>query len=103
MYLFPAHVRPRSDRLDRKRGNLNARPGKRPRRDGAPSRPEKEKPTPAVSEQDHRPADVPTCRHCKGTIFELVHATKHVQEVPQLAEGELSSAPDAHSGDALRE
>jgi hypothetical protein len=26
----------------------------------------------------------PTCRHCKGVTFELVHAAKHVSEVPHL-------------------
>src|SRR5690242_687883 len=26
----------------------------------------------------------PTCRHCKGISFELVHAAKHVSEVPHL-------------------
>ena len=26
----------------------------------------------------------PTCRHCKGITFELVHAAKHVSEVPHL-------------------
>jgi hypothetical protein len=26
----------------------------------------------------------PTCRHCKGIAFELVHAAKHVGEVDQL-------------------
>jgi len=28
----------------------------------------------------------PTCRHCKGISFELVHAAKHVNEVPHLQE-----------------
>ena len=44
----------------------------------------------------------PTCRHCKGISFELVHAAKHVQEVPHLQDEELTSAPAGHSGDALR-
>ena len=26
----------------------------------------------------------PTCRHCKGITFELVHAAKHVSEVSHL-------------------
>ncbi len=26
----------------------------------------------------------PTCRHCKGIGFELVHAAKHVSELPHL-------------------
>ena len=28
----------------------------------------------------------PTCRHCKGISFELVHAAKHVGEVGHLSE-----------------
>ena len=44
----------------------------------------------------------PTCRHCKGISFELVHAAQHVGEIPHLAEGELTSAPKGHSGDVLR-
>ena len=44
----------------------------------------------------------PTCRHCKGISFELVHAAHHVGEVAHLDEGELTSAPDGHSGDVLR-
>jgi hypothetical protein len=28
----------------------------------------------------------PTCRHCKGTNFELAHAAKHVGEVDHLEE-----------------
>jgi YjzC-like protein len=44
----------------------------------------------------------PTCRHCKGVSFELVHAAKHVHEVPHLVEEELTSAPQGHSGDVLR-
>src|ERR1044071_7979337 len=41
----------------------------------------------------------PTCRHCKGISFELVHAAQHVHEVAHLDEGELTSAPHGHSGD----
>ena len=26
----------------------------------------------------------PTCRHCKGVSFEVVHADRHVSEVPHL-------------------
>ena len=44
----------------------------------------------------------PTCRHCKGISFELVHAAQHVHEVAHLDEGELTSAPHGHSGDVLR-
>jgi hypothetical protein len=45
----------------------------------------------------------PTCRHCKGITFELVHAAKHVGEVSDhLAEEEVTSAPHGHSGDVLR-
>ena len=44
----------------------------------------------------------PTCRHCRGISFELVHAAQHVDEVPHLAGGELTSAPKGHSGDVLR-
>jgi hypothetical protein len=44
----------------------------------------------------------PTCRHCKGVTFELVHGAKHVHEIPHLEEGELTSAPAGHSGDVLR-
>lgn len=39
---------------------------------------------------------------CKGISFELVHAAKHVGEVPHLDEGEVTSAPEGHSGDVLR-
>jgi hypothetical protein len=28
----------------------------------------------------------PTCRHCKGILFELAHAARHVGEVDQLEE-----------------
>jgi hypothetical protein len=44
----------------------------------------------------------PTCRDSKGISFELVHAAQHVGEIPHLAEGELTSAPQGHSGDGLR-
>ena len=44
----------------------------------------------------------PTCRHCQGITFELSHPAKHVGEIPQLAEEELTSAPHGHSGDVLR-
>ena len=37
----------------------------------------------------------PTCRHCKGTTFELVHAAKHVGEVDHLAEDAASTAGHA--------
>ena len=30
----------------------------------------------------------PTCRHCKGISFELVHAAKHVGEIDHLHEAE---------------
>ena len=46
----------------------------------------------------------PTCRHCKGITFELVHAAKHVREVPHLHdESAMASAgAQSHEGDALR-
>jgi YjzC-like protein len=44
----------------------------------------------------------PTCRHCKGSAFELAHAARHVDEVSHLEEGEPGSAPNGHSGDVLR-
>jgi hypothetical protein len=34
----------------------------------------------------------PTCRHCKGITFELVHAAKHVGEVPHLDEEPVSAS-----------
>jgi hypothetical protein len=34
----------------------------------------------------------PTCRHCKGISFELVHAPKHVREVQHLHEEATASA-----------
>ena len=37
----------------------------------------------------------PTCRHCKGISFELVHAAKHVGEVDHLSEAESSAAGHA--------
>jgi len=37
----------------------------------------------------------PTCRHCKGISFELVHAAKHVGEVDHLHEHETSAAGHA--------
>src|SRR5690349_25092543 len=33
----------------------------------------------------------PTCRHCKGISFELVHAAKHVGEVEHLSEHDSSA------------
>jgi hypothetical protein len=30
----------------------------------------------------------PTCRHCKGVDYELVHVAKYVGEIDQLAEPE---------------
>jgi len=33
----------------------------------------------------------PTCRHCKGISFELVHAAKHVGEIDHLHEAEQSA------------
>ena len=44
-----------------------------------------------------RPAGI-----ARGISFELVHAAKHVHEVPHLAEEEVTWAPDGHSGDVLR-
>jgi hypothetical protein len=40
----------------------------------------------------------PTCRHCKGITFELVHAAKHVFEVPNLHQE--ASPQDALTGTA---
>jgi len=37
----------------------------------------------------------PTCRHCKGISFELVHAAKHVGEVDHLSEEATSAAGHA--------
>jgi hypothetical protein len=34
----------------------------------------------------------PTCRHCKGISFELVHSAKHIGEVPQLQEDAMGAA-----------
>jgi len=34
----------------------------------------------------------PTCRHCKGISFELVHAAKHVGEVDHLSEEATAGA-----------
>jgi len=34
----------------------------------------------------------PTCRHCRGTSFELVHAAKHVSETPLLQEDAMGAA-----------
>lgn len=39
-----------------------------------------------------------TCRHCKGITFELVHAAKHVSEVPHLHQE--ASPQDALTGTA---
>ena len=33
----------------------------------------------------------PTCRHCRGITFELVHAAKHVGEVDQLHEDAMGA------------
>jgi hypothetical protein len=33
----------------------------------------------------------PTCRHCKGISFELVHSAKHIGEVPQLQEDAMGA------------
>ena len=38
----------------------------------------------------------PTCRHCKEVTFELVHAAKHVSEVPHLHQE--TSLQDALTG-----
>lgn len=40
----------------------------------------------------------PTCRHCKGFSFELVHAAKRVSEVPHF--GQEASPQDALTGTA---
>ena len=37
----------------------------------------------------------PTCRHCKGISFELVHAAKHVGEVDHLSEEATTAAGHA--------
>jgi hypothetical protein len=34
----------------------------------------------------------PTCRHCKGVSFMLVHAAQHIEEIPALHSGSASSA-----------
>ena len=34
----------------------------------------------------------PTCRHCKGISFELVHAAKHVGEIDHLHDAEQGAA-----------
>jgi YjzC-like protein len=34
----------------------------------------------------------PTCRHCQGISFELVHAAKHVGEIEHFSETEPATA-----------
>jgi hypothetical protein len=34
----------------------------------------------------------PTCRHCKGVRFELVHAARHVDELEMMGSGAPASA-----------
>jgi hypothetical protein len=41
----------------------------------------------------------PTCRHCKGISFELVHAAKHVHEVAHLEDPDGAMPAKEHSGD----